>query len=80
MGKFIAEARLEFPEIPLALGCMRPKDSMRVETERKAIEAGVDRVVLPSEEAADFARDRGLDIRRMEACCSVPEPERWSDD
>lgn len=73
VGQLIAEARLNFPDIPLSLGCMRPRDTHRIETEIKAIESGIDRIVLPSRESMQVARKRGLKVRRLEACCAVPE-------
>ncbi|MEA1904718.1 MAG: radical SAM protein [Candidatus Hadarchaeota archaeon] len=80
VGELIAEARLKFPDIPLALGCMRPRDDSRVETELQAIGAGIDRIVLPSAEAVRAARKMGLEVRQLRACCSVPNDvaEAWS--
>ncbi len=72
VGKLIAEARLKFPDIPLALGCMRPKDD-RVETELQAIGAGIDRIVIPTAETLKTARMMGLKIRKFGACCAVPD-------
>lgn len=77
VGKFVARARLDFPEIPLALGCMRPRNEERKVLETKAIEAGIDRIVLPSKEALKAAREKGLKIRKLEACCSVPDSVIW---
>ncbi len=78
--ELIAEARLTFPEIPLALGCMRPRDDGRVETELQAIRAGIDRIVLPSAEAVGAARKMGLEVKQLGACCAVPDDvaEAWS--
>lgn len=73
IGEIIAEARLGHPRTPLALGCMRPRGSARSDIETRAIEAGVDRIVLPSGEALETARDLGLEVRELGACCSIPE-------
>lgn len=80
VGELIAETRLKFTDIPLALGCMRPRDDGRVETELQAIRAGIDRIVLPSTEAVGAARTMGLEIRQLGACCGVPNDlaEAWS--
>lgn len=79
VGRLIAEARLKFPDIPLILGCMRPRDN-RVETELQAIRAGIDRIVLPSFIAMSEARMMGLRVRKFEGCCAVPDSmvEAWS--
>ncbi len=71
VGELIAEARLKFPEATLALGCMRPRDARRVEFELQALHAGVDRMELPSEQTTEAARKLGLQVQRIEACCSV---------
>jgi hypothetical protein len=38
-----------------------------------AIDAGVNRVALPSDEAVEHARGYGLEIRFQATCCSVSE-------
>lgn len=82
VGNFIAEARLKFPSIPLALGCMRPRGDGRVETELQAMRAGVDRIELPGVETLERARAMGLEVKRLDACCAVPNDvaEAWSID
>lgn len=73
VGEFIAEARVKFPNIPLALGCMRPRGEKRSEYEIQALRAGVDRIELPTPETLEAARELGLESRKLEACCAVPE-------
>ncbi|KXB09343.1 hypothetical protein AKJ35_00945 [candidate division MSBL1 archaeon SCGC-AAA833F18] len=73
VGGFIAEARVKFPDIPLALGCMRPHGEKRSKYEIQALRAGVDRIELPTLETLEAARELGLEPRRLEACCAVPE-------
>jgi hypothetical protein len=36
------------------------------------VDAGVNRMALPSDEAVERARSYGLDIRYQKTCCSVP--------
>jgi uncharacterized radical SAM superfamily protein len=72
LGEIIAEARLKLPETTLALGCMRPRDTRRAEFELQALRSGVDRVELPSERTLEAAREMGLKVRRLDACCAVP--------
>ena len=73
IGHFIAEARLKFPDTPISLGCMRPRSKERASIEIESIKSGIDRIVLPSRKAVDFAENKGLVVRELEACCSVPE-------
>lgn len=72
VGKLIAEARLKFPEIPLTLGCMRPRSGERVETELQALRSGVDRIEVPSAGTIRAAERMGLKVKRLDACCAVP--------
>lgn len=72
VGKLIAEARLKFPDVPLALGCMRPKSRGRVETELQALRFGVNRIEVPSAEAIRAAERMGLGVKKLNACCAVP--------
>ena len=58
-----------FPEIPVALGCGRPRN--RNEMELAAIESGFDRLALPSDAAIELAERKKLDIRFFQTCCSV---------
>jgi len=65
----IAEARLLMPRVRIGLGCARRRGDSRLET--LAIDAGVNRIALPSEEAIGHAKDYGLEIRYQKSCCSV---------
>ena len=65
----IAEARLLMPQVRIGLGCARRRGDSRLET--LAIDAGVNRIALPSEEAIGHAKDYGLEIRYQKSCCSV---------
>jgi uncharacterized radical SAM superfamily protein len=65
----IAEARLMFPDVPLYLGCMRPKGRYRREVDPLAVRAGVNVMVSPSREARQLAADLGLATREMRRCC-----------
>lgn len=80
VGKIIAEARLKFPETPLALGCMRPRTNNRAEFEIQAIKSGIDRMELPSSSAIEASRKLGLHVKKLEACCGIPTEvaRRWA--
>ena len=67
--EIIAEARNIMPEVSISLGCARQRGNRILET--LAIDAGVNRMALPSEEAVEHARSRGLEVRFQATCCSV---------
>lgn len=71
VAEIIAEARLLLPEAPISLGCARQRGNR--DLERLAIDAGVSRMALPSDEAVEHARGHGLEVRFQLTCCSVPE-------
>jgi uncharacterized radical SAM superfamily protein len=70
IAKTVACARLMFPETPLVLGCMRPKGSLRAETDVLALKAGVDAVAFPSEEAINYAKEQGFGVSFSSYCCA----------
>jgi len=70
IAKVIATGRLMLPDTPLVLGCMRSRDKHRSETEILAIEAGVDAVAFPTEEAVEFAERQGCETSFSSFCCS----------
>ncbi len=69
VADYLAEARLRFPDVPLYLGCMRPKGHYRDELDPLAVQAGVNVVVSPSRPARQLAAELGLADRRMRECC-----------
>ncbi len=71
VARFIATARLMFPRTPLYLGCMRPVGSYREVVDTFALEAGINKIVLPAPAARTRAAELGLDISISEECCSL---------
>jgi len=69
VAEIIAEVRFAMPQTPISLGCARQRGNNRMEA--IAIEAGVNRLALPSEEAVEKAVAYGLNIRYQKTCCSV---------
>ena len=67
----IAEARLKLPQVRLGLGCARQRGSY--DLEMLAIDAGVNRMAIPSEEAIAHAKRWGLKTRFQRTCCSVTQ-------
>jgi uncharacterized radical SAM superfamily protein len=72
IGEVVARARLRLPNATLALGCMRPRGTERVEIELQALRFGIDRVEIPERRTVEAARAMGLNVKRLEACCAVP--------
>jgi hypothetical protein len=70
VARVIASARMMFPEKPLVLGCMRPRDKNRDETEILAVKAGVDAIAFPTEETVKFATKEGYSVSFSSLCCS----------
>jgi uncharacterized radical SAM superfamily protein len=71
IAEIIAEARLLMPEVSISLGCARQRGNRKLEI--LAIDAGVNRMALPSDEAVEYARSYGLEVRLQATCCSVSE-------
>jgi uncharacterized radical SAM superfamily protein len=65
----VLEARTKLPQTIISLGCARQRGNNLLET--LAVDAGVNRMALPSEEAIQRAKDHGLEIRYQRTCCSV---------
>lgn len=70
VGKIISAARVKISEVPLALGCMRPRSK---EFELQALLSGIDRIEIPRAETIDRAKELGMAVQKIEACCAVPK-------
>ena len=70
IAKVAAAARSMFPKMPLLLGCMRPKGKSRRETDVYALKAGVDGIAFPSDEAVEYAKNRGYQTVYSSYCCA----------
>lgn len=70
VAELIATARLRMPRTPISLGCARPRGYDRLDV--LAVDAGVNRMALPSDEAIARAQAYELDICYQKSCCSVP--------
>jgi len=69
VADLLAEARLRFPDIPIYLGCMRPKGSYRNTLDPLAVQAGLNVLVSPSRPARQLAAELGLAERQIRECC-----------
>jgi len=66
----LVQARLMMPNVPIALGCARPRGRHRVKTDILAVEAGVNAVAFPSIEAVRKAEMLNLETSFSSLCCS----------
>lgn len=67
--KLLTVARKMFPKVPIHLGCMRPKGRYRAELDYYAVEAGVNKIVVPTSYGVKRAEEFGLEISYGEECC-----------
>lgn len=67
--RILCQARIDFPSVPIHLGCMRPKGRYRAELDQLALRSGVNKIVQPTPYTIDLARELGLEIKRGEECC-----------
>jgi len=70
IAEVLVTARLMMPQTPIVLGCMRPKGEHRRKTDTLAVEAGVNAIAFPAEEAIHLAESMGLEITFSSLCCS----------
>ena len=80
VARLIAEARLLMPEVPIALGCERPRNRQGRILESLALRAGVTRMAVWSDEVLQEAIRLGLEPRFQPTCCSVPFRDDFSQD
>jgi len=71
IAELIAGARMRMPETELSLGCARERGNDSLEV--LAIDAGINRLALPSEEARSRAEHYGLVVKYRKTCCSVKD-------
>lgn len=71
VGKILSLARLEFPEIPLYLGCMRPGGKYRERLDKIAFNSGVNKIVSPTPGVKNLARKKGFGIEWEKECCAL---------
>ncbi|MHA1131360.1 MAG: hypothetical protein ACTSQQ_11205, partial [Candidatus Helarchaeota archaeon] len=72
IAKVIATTRILFSETPISLGCMRPGKIYRNQIDIYAIQAGVNRIEIPTTKAIEFAIQNGLQVQKYNSCCAVP--------
>jgi len=71
--KIVTNAKKLFSNVEISLGCMRPRNNYREKIEETAVEAGVTRMEIPLETTIEKAMEMGFSIKRIDACCALPE-------
>jgi len=71
ISRILVIGRLLFPDIPLMLGCERPKGDHKVSTDILAIESGINGIAFPSEESIEYAIKQNFKLKFYETCCSL---------
>jgi len=69
IARIIATARIEMPNTIISLGCARERGNARIDV--LAVDSGINRMALPSEEAIKRAKEYKLDMEWEDTCCSV---------
>jgi hypothetical protein len=74
IAKVITTIRFIFPSTEISLGCMRPRGVMKVEFEKKAINAGVTRIEIPSPLTLKWLKtiNPNIKFKFYSACCAIP--------
>jgi len=69
----VGKAKELFPKKDVSLGCIRPRSKFREEIELAALKAGVNRMEIPSKNTLKYAEEMGYTIKKINACCALPE-------
>jgi len=74
IAKICALVRFIFPETEISLGCMRPRADVKVEIEKLAIQAGINRIEIPSTHTIKWLKkvNPEISLRYFSACCAIP--------
>jgi uncharacterized radical SAM superfamily protein len=72
VAQVLAEARIRFPQVPLFLGCMRPRGRYRDRLDPLSVRSGVNVLVSPSRAARRQAAALGLRAVESRECCVLP--------
>jgi len=69
--RLLAVARIAGPDVPLALGCVKPSGAVRSPIERGAVDAGVNSIAYPMPATIAHARFQGLAVSFHDQCCAL---------
>lgn len=71
IGRVLTIARLAMKETPVLLGCARPIGQHKIDTDRYALQSGVNGIAYISQEGVDYAKSLGLKPVFRDVCCSL---------
>ncbi len=71
IGRVFANSRRLFPATPVILGCARPGGEHKFETDKYALEAGLNGIAYPAQGIVSLAQKKGLKAIVSEYCCSM---------
>lgn len=60
----------ELFDVPIMLGCARPRGKAYAKAEKEAVEMGIDGIAFPEEETIEFAKEIGREVILSNACCA----------
>ena len=69
--RFFVHTRMILPQSQVMLGCARPAGQSKLQTDRAAVDAGLNGIAYPAEGIITYARQRGLQPKMINACCGV---------
>ncbi len=75
IAKIIATTRFVYPDAEISLGCMRPRGDVKLEIEKYAIKAGINRIEIPSKNTLKWVKKKDPEIvfNFFSACCAIPD-------
>jgi len=75
IAKIIATTRFIYPDADISLGCMRPRGKVKLEIEKYAIKAGINRIEIPSKNTLKWVKKKDPEVvfNFFSACCAIPD-------
>lgn len=75
IAKVISIIRFVFPRTEISLGCMRPRGALKLEIEKMAFKAGINRIEIPSKKTLNWAKKvfPEINYQFFSACCAIPQ-------
>ncbi|NVM45496.1 MAG: radical SAM protein [Candidatus Lokiarchaeota archaeon] len=74
IAKIVSIIRFAYPNSEISLGCMRPRGNVKIEIEKYAIKAGINRIEIPSKNTLKWAKELypNINYNFFSACCAIP--------
>ena len=71
IGAFFEKSRRKFPSTHVMLGCARPLGQYKTRIDHLAVDAGFNGIAFPANDVLEYARQKGLHPKFINACCGV---------